>query len=105
CAGYGDADSVAMNIVGVKYWTLFGSPKVTARGIEQILYSCASAVKASVKIIKLQYNRQKQISGVNSDAQTSGVIGITLNIIINFDSNATNDYRRDGIGNLTLLQQ
>ncbi|CAG8502413.1 6916_t:CDS:1 [Ambispora gerdemannii] len=65
CAGYGGSDSVAMNIVGVKCWTLFGSPKVTARGIEQIMYSCASAVKASLKDIELQSNEQKQISVMN----------------------------------------
>ncbi|CAG8560593.1 14468_t:CDS:2 [Ambispora leptoticha] len=62
CAGFGYEDNVADNIVGVKCWTLLGPPKITERGVEQILYACAGAVEASVKVIELQSDEQKQIS-------------------------------------------
>ncbi|CAG8516891.1 13460_t:CDS:2 [Ambispora leptoticha] len=66
CEGFGGKDNVADNIVGVKCWALFGPPKITERGIEQILYTCASAVEASVKVIELQSDDQKQISVLNT---------------------------------------
>nr|CAG8621831.1 3515_t:CDS:1 [Entrophospora candida] len=54
CKGYGGADNVTENVVGVDCWTLLGFPIHTTRGIEQTLYSCASVVEASVKTIKFQ---------------------------------------------------
>ncbi|CAG8445122.1 1965_t:CDS:2 [Ambispora leptoticha] len=71
CAGFSGADNVADNIVGVKCWALFGPPKITERGIEQILYACASAVEASVKVIELQSDEQKQISVLNTQTISS----------------------------------
>ncbi|KAF0410286.1 hypothetical protein F8M41_008293 [Gigaspora margarita] len=62
CAGFGGADKIADKLVGVKCWTLFGPPNITERGIEQTLYGCAAAVKASVEIINMESNSTDEIN-------------------------------------------
>ncbi|CAG8769942.1 12413_t:CDS:1, partial [Racocetra fulgida] len=65
CSGFGGQDKIANKIVGVKCWELFGPPNITERGIEQTLYGCAGAVKASVEVINLQSNSTGDINVLN----------------------------------------
>ncbi|CAG8729574.1 24312_t:CDS:1 [Dentiscutata erythropus] len=62
CAGFGGQDTIRDKIVGVHCWTVFGPPNITERGIEQALYGCAAAVKASVEIINVQSNSTGDIN-------------------------------------------
>ncbi|RIB29461.1 hypothetical protein C2G38_2238906 [Gigaspora rosea] len=62
CAGFGGQDNISDKSVGVKCWTVFGPPNITERGIEQILYGCAAAVKASVDVINMQSNSTGDIN-------------------------------------------
>ncbi|CAG8808618.1 11105_t:CDS:2, partial [Dentiscutata erythropus] len=62
CVGFGGQDNISDKAVGVHCWTVFGPPNITERGIEQTLYGCAAAVKASVKIINMESNSMGNIN-------------------------------------------
>ncbi|CAG8688064.1 1265_t:CDS:1, partial [Dentiscutata erythropus] len=62
CSGFGGQDNIGDKAVGVQCWTVFGPPNITERGIEQTLYGCAAAVKASVEIINMQSNSTGDIN-------------------------------------------
>ncbi|CAJ0768444.1 8115_t:CDS:2, partial [Entrophospora sp. SA101] len=123
CEGYTGIDNISENIVGVNCWTLLGFLIQTTQGTEQTFYSCASAVEASVKTIKLQSSttgafnvtdvqtiqpnvkalfvtsRASNLFGSNSDAKAAPAVAVY--IMFNF-VDGFNSYQADGIGNLAL---
>ncbi|CAJ0635652.1 3799_t:CDS:2 [Entrophospora sp. SA101] len=96
CEGYTGIDNISENIVGVNCWTLLGFLIQTTQGTEQTFYSCASAVEASVKTIKLQSSTTGAFNV--TDVQTipaqckqkySNLLGSSNNIWgFNYDANA-----------------